>query len=172
MSFLITVDGVPRLEHILDALLETSSDLSPLMERIGMALESSTIERFDDERAPDGSRWAPSARAQTEGGKTLTDSARLKQSIGYVAGSDQVEVGTNTVYAGAHQSPSGKVRSHRRTITQAFGLPLRSPVEVMVPGHSRDMPARKFIGLSGDDEQEIEALGRGYFAEGLGLELE
>ncbi len=161
-DFTLTARDLPRLEVILNRLLARSRDMSPLMERIGMYGESSTIERFDTETAPEGSAWAPSIRARVEGGKTLTDTARLKQSQTHVSGRDTAEWGSNLIYARPHQEGATiRAKSGGRL---AFRLPgnLRfvSPLEVV-------LPKREFLGVSGEDEAEFIALGEDYFAEVL-----
>lgn len=172
-SIQLRAPDLPRFDAILAQLEDRAADLSPLMDRIGQAMESSTIERFDEERAPDGSRWAPSIRAREEGGKTLTQSARLRQSITHnVLGGDAVEVGTNVEYAGVHQSGfegAVTVKSHKRGLTHVFGRKLQSPRQVLIPSFSRSMnlPARPFLGISADDELEIIEQGEDYLAEVL-----
>lgn len=159
-SVQIRIPDLPRLEVILVKLERRGDDMSPLMGRIGMYGESSTIERFETETAPDGSRWAPSIRARQEGGKTLTKSTRLKLSMTYIAGRDQVEWGTNVIYAGTHQD-GATIRAKnapRLGFRLPGGLGFRSPLEVTIP-------KREFLGLSGEDESEIVALSEDYFAE-------
>lgn len=175
MSANLTLRAVdlPRFDRVLEQLQKRGEQLSPLMARIGQALESSTIERFDDERTPDGSKWTQSIRAREEGGKTLTKSARLKQSITHnVLGDDRVEIGTNVKYAGAHQEGVSKgvtVKAHKRKMSHIFGRKLLSPKEVIVGSFARDMnlPARPFLGVSADDEDEIVAQGEDYLGEVL-----
>lgn len=141
--------GVAQLK--LETLARRSADTSPLMRNIGAALESSTLQRFEDERGPDGKRWKPSHRARTQGGQTLTDSARLKTSITHRATRDQVEVGTNVIYAGIHQL-GGTIRAKGgRLKFNIPGLGFRSPMEVV-------MPARPFLGVDGDDRLTITEL--------------
>lgn len=153
---------LPRFEAIVGQILARTDDLSPLMERIGMYGESSTIERFSTEIAPDGSKWATSIRARVEGGKTLTDSARGKQSITYIAGPNFAEWGTNVFYMAVHQA--GATIRAKDGGRLAFRLPgnLRfvRPEEVI-------LPKREFIGLSGEDDAELVALGEDYLGEVL-----
>lgn len=158
----IRADGQDDAERKLFLLAKRFGNLTPLMGRIGIVLETSTIERFDTESAPDGAKWKPSIRAKEEGGKTLTDRAILKNSITHVASASSAQVGTNVIYAGAHQEGIEKtvtVPEHKRRMTQAFGRQLRTPIEVIVGSFQRAMklPARKFLGLSADDREEIEA---------------
>lgn len=151
----------PRFDAIVGQLQRRGEDLSPLMDIIGQALESSTIERFDEERAPDGSRWTPSLRARLEGGKTLTKSARLKQSITHRSTSDSAEVGTNLIYAGTHQEGATiRGKGGKLSFRLPGGLGFRSVEQVIIP-------ARPFLGVSADDELEIIAQGEDYLAEAL-----
>lgn len=154
---------LPRFDRVLEQLQKRGEELSPLMARIGQALESSTIERFDEERAPDGSKWTQSIRAREEGGKTLTKSARLKQSMTHnVLGDDRVEIGTNVIYAGVHQE-GATIRAKaggKLTFRLPGGLGFRSIDQVI-------LPARPFLGVSRDDEDEIIAQAEDYLGEVL-----
>lgn len=98
-------------------------------------------------------RWRPSGRALREGGKTLIDTARLKNSISMRVLGKILRVGTNVKYARIHQL-GGKldknvtVKQHYRYITQAFGKPIEGR-KVLVRQHQRQMdmyiPARPFL---------------------------
>lgn len=160
-SITITVPELASIEAKFAALAQGHADLTPLMDRIGMAMETTTLERFEAEEAPDGSKWQKSQAAKDRGGKTLTLSGRLRQSNTHLAGRDRVEIGTNVIYAGVHQngfSGAQDVKAHKRTISQAFGRTLKSPIEVIVPAFTRnmDLPAREFLGVSAEDRDEIE----------------
>lgn len=155
----LRVAGQDAIERRLGALVARLGDVTPLMERIGAVLETSTIERFDSETAPDGSRWKPSFRARATGGKTLTDSARLKQSITHNAGPRRVEVGTNVRYAGVHQRGATiRAKNGGRLKFKLPGIGFVSPRQVVIP-------KREFLGLSADDREEIEAQAVDYVAE-------
>lgn len=151
------VAGSAALDARLAALAAANGDLSDLMDGLGLYLESSTIERFDTETAPDGSGWTPSRRAREQGGKTLTDSARLKLSISHRSSATDAEVGTNVIYAAIHQY-GGTIRPKNGeflTFALPGGLGLRRVREVI-------MPARPFLGISDEDEQELLALTEDY----------
>lgn len=110
------------------------ANTQPLMETIGEALVSGTLQRFQDEEEPDGKKWKPSIRAMETAGKTLSDTGRLQRSIDYAATSDKVMVGTNVVYGRIHQL-GGKTGK----------------------GHKVDMPARPYLGVSEEDMKEVRA---------------
>ena len=107
-------------------------DTQALMESVGEALRSGTIERFEAEEDPQGKKWKPSARAMAGGGKTLDKESPLKDSIDYAATSDKVMVGSNLPYARIHQL-GGKTGK----------------------GHKVDMPARPYLGVSEEDMDEV-----------------
>ncbi|MBD3814098.1 MAG: phage virion morphogenesis protein, partial [Betaproteobacteria bacterium] len=160
----ITSKGGQEIERRLARFVAANEDIDPLLSGFGLYLESSTIERFEFERAPDGSRWKPSIRAKTEGGKTLYKSpGGLRDSITHLVHSRSVEVGTNKIYAGVHQH--GATIRAKNGGYLAFRLPgglgFRKVKEV-------EIPARPFLGLSGEDETELLALTEDYEREALG----
>ena len=156
----LTLDGLPGAKAELAELLARGRDLAPLMDRIGMALESSTTQRFEDEEAPDGTKWKPSRRVELEGGKTLTLTTRLRQSISYRHSAEEVEIGSNLIYAGVHQR--GATIRAKGAGALHFKLPgglgSRTVQQVVIP-------ARPFLGVSAEDEDEIEALTGDYLLE-------
>lgn len=172
-SMQIRADGLSRVEKRLGEIAAHITDMSELMDRFGLYLEASTIDRFDDEAAPDGTPWVPSARALAEGGKTLTDTGLLRGSITYVASRNQVEWGSNLVYARRHQegfSGQEEVSAHQRTIRQAFGRTLPGPVVANIGAFTRqaNTPARPFLGVSAADEEQLLGLADDYLLEALG----
>ncbi len=163
VSFRITSEGAIAIERKLAGLVKAFGNLEPLMEGFGLYLESATIDRFENERGPDGRRWKPSLRARQQGGKTLTDRAQLRSSIMSQAGPESVEVGTNKIYGGIHQF-GGTIRAKNGeylTFRLPGGLGVRRVKSVT-------MPARPFLGLSSEDENELLALTADYTRQQLG----
>ena len=131
-----------RASSILGNALTRISDRQELSETLGEQLVSSTIERFEDEKDPDGNDWKKSKRAEDEGGQTLSDKGHLKGSINYEASPIAVTVGTTDQVKGAvHQ----------------FGN-LDKP----------KMPARPYIGLNQEDVDEAAETIRLFIQQGLG----
>lgn len=166
-AFSIQVDGSSRVEAELFALAEANRNLSPLMESLAFYGEISTIERFDTETAPDGSRWTQSIRAREQGGKTLTDQAILKNSITSGSDADTARWGSNLIYAGPHQTGVDKqvsVSQHVRTVYQIFGRKLPGGLSFKVGPFDRHMqlPKREFLGVSAEDETEMLAIVEDY----------
>lgn len=122
-----------------------------LMESIGDALVSGTLKRFDAEEDPQGRKWEPSGRAAEEGGQTLTNIGRLRDSIDRVATPDKVMVGSNLAYARIHQEGG--------TITPKTAKKLvftgRGGKKVAVDKVT--IPARPYLGVSEDDMDDVKA---------------
>lgn len=77
-----------RLSH-----LETRGVLNSIAE----GLRTSTVERFTEEKSPEGTSWKTSIRAREEGGKTLTKTTQLKNSIRSEVSDSGIAVGTNDI---------------------------------------------------------------------------
>ena len=144
----------------------------PAMQAIGEHLRFATDRRFETETAPDGARWKPSRRALKEGGQTLTDTARLRQSIDVEATDDTMRIGTNLPYGRMHQL-GGEIQRQARTQTifrmynartdelgRRFVNKSRSnfATEHAVGAHVAKMPARPFLGIGAADRPEIATI--------------
>ena len=57
------------------------TDIEAAMLAVGEAIRTSTLERFDRGKDPEGRPWKTSIRAQKDGGKTLVKTAQLKNSM-------------------------------------------------------------------------------------------
>ena len=126
---------LPALQQQFDRLrARLGGDLTPLMSAIGGVLESSTRERFESKRDPQGISWEQlkpqtrdakrTAKGRLRGG-ILVDRGDLRKSITYHATSQSVAVGTDRHYGRYHQEGT------------------------------RHMPTRPFLGLSVEDEGNI-----------------
>ena len=101
----------------------------------------STAGRFDREEAPDGTPWEPLSPKYRQRkmrifgeDKILRLRGYLRDTIRYQASDTELRLGSNRVYAALHQ-----FGGHFR----AFGT------------HDAVMPARPYLGLSNEDQQEI-----------------
>jgi phage virion morphogenesis protein len=133
------------------AMIAAGEDMTPAMRDIGASLVTSTVRRFEIEEGPDGSPWPKSVRALAEGGQTLTESARLRQSITYIAAPSSVEVGTDVAYAGVHQDGKTIKPVSAQALTFRIGAAWVTAKEVTIP-------ARPFLGIDEADEAEIGAI--------------
>ncbi len=153
MAVTLTADlDLTGMKAVLGAFVSAGEDLSPLMEMCGALLETSTKDRLRDSNvAPDGTPWPVSMRAQFDGGKTLVESSRLANSIQYIAGPAQVEVGSNVIYAGIHQT-GGEIRP-KSGAALSFALPGGGWATV----GKVTIPARPYLGISDQDREDLTA---------------
>jgi phage virion morphogenesis protein len=120
-------------------------DTRPLMDELGAAVVSQTQHRIDSEKTdPDGKPWEAwsdsHAKTRHQGQSLLMGFGALNDSIEHIMGitGDHVEVGSNLVYAAAHQyGLDMTVVSNRRRIT---------------------IPARPYLGISFENEEDLVAL--------------
>lgn len=120
----------------------------PVWDAIGRALAVSTQHRFETLTGPDGTPWPPSIRALLTGGRTMTDTAQLRNSITWEPSDQGVAVGTNLIKAAILQF-GGTIQARMAQF-----------LTFMVGGHfvhKREVtiPARPFLGIDHADEAEI-----------------
>lgn len=85
------------------AALSESAFRRKLLAGLAEEVEGLILEGFQREETPYGKRWPQSYRARVEGGRTLSDTARLRNSLSIRSTSSEVRVGTNVIYAPVHQ---------------------------------------------------------------------
>ncbi|MCM1120108.1 MAG: phage virion morphogenesis protein [bacterium] len=130
-----------------------SLDVQGILRSMAEGLRTSTVERFTEEKAPDGTSWKPSIRAKEENGKTLTKTAQLKTSIRSEVSDKGLAVGTNDIRAATHQFGDKRtIRArNKRYLTFKIGGQWHRALSVDV-----NIPARPFLGISKEDEQDIK----------------
>lgn len=131
VNFTVKIENAQAIGRALVSMQLRMRDMRPVLAEIGASLLTSTQRRFEDEAGPDGGAWDANQR----GGAILRDTARLYQSLTYQVGADQVEVGTNVIYARIHQLGGQAGR-----------------------GKSVTLPARPFLGLDDEDRREVLAI--------------
>lgn len=170
-SITVTIDDA-AVQTALAGIQAGLDNMEPAFDAIGAALVGSTVHRFEVEAGPSGSPWPPSLRALEQGGQTLTDTARLRQSITHIASNDGAEIGTNVVYAAIHQfggtieRPARTQTIHRRYDAKADELLPRFvrrsqsnfATDHQVGAHRITMPERPFLGIDEADRVEIGAI--------------
>lgn len=132
-----------------------SFDRAGVLNAIGEGLRQSTVERFTSEQGPDGAKWAPSIRASSTGGKTLTDKGMLKGSIRVQSDDSSVAVGTNDIRAATHQFGDTRTIRAKKKKYLTFQIDGRWVRKASVTIH---IPARPFLGISDEDQEEIRAI--------------
>lgn len=141
-----------------DALLRRLNRLSTLeirgaLNAIAEGLRTSAVERFTEEKSPEGKAWKTSVRAREEGGKTLTKTAQLKNSIRSEVSERGLAVGTNDIRAATHQFGDERTirAKNKKYLTFKIGGQWRKVTSVRV-----SIPSRPFLGISAEDEQDIK----------------
>ena len=124
-----------------------------VLNSIAEGLRTSTVERFTEEKSPEGKSWKSSIRANESGGKTLTKTTQLKTSIRAEVSDSGLAVGTNDVRAATLQF--GDERTIRakngKYLTFKIGGQWRRVASVRV-----SIPSRPFLGVSTEDERDIK----------------
>jgi len=143
-------DVLASLNHLLSA----GADLKPAYQDIGEYLIDSTKRRFAAGEAPDGSPWAELSPVTIErkghAKPLIGESRRLGVEISYLVLDDGVEIGSPMEYAGVQQ----------------FGAKARSFSGGKSPWG--DIPARPFLGLSGDDKTAVLDILQEHLEQALG----
>lgn len=150
MSGMKLVGDWSKLENKLNRLKRIS--FTALHKNIGEQLLSNTKDRFRKQKGPDNRPWKKSFRSETERqGKTLMDTRRLYNSLGYKAFADRTEVGTNVKYGPIHQF-GGVIRPKRNKYLKfKLGSSWRVVKKVTIP-------ARPFLGFNNSDREDIEGI--------------
>ena len=107
--------GIERINQRISELAAGLTDFQPLLEGIGVEVESQTRRRISEEKeGPDGEPWQPWSEAYGEtrhGGHSLLEGeGEMLDSIQYLVESDRVEIGTNLIYGAIHQFGGDEVR--------------------------------------------------------------
>ncbi len=127
-------------------------DKRGVLNAIAEGLRTSTVERFTEERSPEGENWKPSIRVMESGGKTLTRTTALKTSIRAEVSDSGIAVGTNDIRAATLQFGDERVirAKNSKYLTFKVGGQWRRAKSVKV-----SIPPRPFLGISSEDEQDI-----------------
>ncbi len=130
-------------------------DLRGAVNALAESVRTSTVERFQTGVSPEGKRWKRSIRVREEGGKTLIRSIQLRNSIHAESNRTGFAVGTNTIYAATHQFGDRRtIRAKRKNyLSFRIGRNWIRVKEVTV-----NIPARPFLGISEEDQEEIQGM--------------
>lgn len=130
----IEVNNAQQIGAILDKLAHAAQNRAPLMRSIAGTMESAVLQNFDVGGRP---KWLGLKYRQ---GTPLVDTENLMNSITSYYDNDSAEVGTNEPYAAIHQF-GGKAGRGRKV----------------------DIPARPFLVLTPQDEEDILEDVQAYF---------
>ena len=152
LSFTVTDAPVRRAFEQLERAM--GGNTRPLMSAIGVELVGSTHMRFVTQTDPEGQAWQALNTTYAEDkrhSRILTESGRLRDSINAQASNDEVRVGSNVVYAAAHQL--GATITPKNASHLFFRMGGR-----LIQADSVTLPARPFLGISNDDETAISEI--------------
>lgn len=130
-------------------------DKKAINKNLAEVVRNSTLERFKRGKGPDGKAWQQSIRANEKGGKTLVQTAQLRNSIRSKSDASGFAVGTNVKHAATHQfGEKGRVIRAKRAKALRFQMDgewySKKKVKITIP-------ARPYLGLDDDDMKEIKA---------------
>lgn len=139
----IETRGMERIQKMLDSLGKIEQQ--DLFEIIGTTVESQVRGRITEEGpAPDGQPWPPWSprykKTRHSNHRMLLGDGDLIDSLHHIIGAGEVEIGSNLIYFATHQ----------------FG------------DDDRNIPARPSLGLSIDDETDLQDAIDNYLDEILG----
>ena len=130
----IEINNAQQIASILNKLANAAQDRTPLMRSIAGTMESAVLQNFDVGGRP---KWLGLKYRQ---GTPLVDTENLMNSISSYYDNNVAEVGTNEPYAAIHQF-GGKAGRGRKV----------------------DIPARPFLVLTPQDEDDILEDVQAYF---------
>lgn len=162
----LTIDD-GEVSGALDGLLAALGDLTPVFKNIGEHVQAATIDRFAEQKSPDGVPWKPLLpiyAATKKGPGILRETGQMAQIV-YQVAEDMLQVGTNAIYAAVHQF--GATIKPKTKQALAF---LLGGQEVVVA--SVTVPARPFLGLTAEDRLEISDLVEDYLDAAAGGALQ
>lgn len=149
MEVYVRCIGIERLDELLKRSEERLADMRGFWRSAGLYLvKRSVIDSFGKEQSPDGAKWVSWTQKYKErmeklgkgGNKILANKGELRRSIGYLAFSDRVVVGSNLRYARRHQLGD-------RSWSAGGG----------------GIPPRPYLGVTEQDRTEILRMMRDYF---------
>lgn len=154
----ITLHDAPVMDG-LERIYAAAGDLLPALKNIGEYEVSATKQRFIDEKDPDGFPWRDLntlyQKTKKGPGKLRGESRNLSQIV-YQATNDNVQVGSNEVYARIHNE--GGVIKPRNAAALVFSMGGQT-----FKVKSVTIPRRQFLGFSEADIAEIRAIIEDHF---------
>lgn len=154
----IKVDSSP-FQKGFDEIIKKGQDLTPLMRHLGEYFVDETNDRFDEERAPDGTAWEKSKSATDAGRKTLNKDSVLRKSINYKHDAHGVRWGTNRKYAAIHQFGGVIKPKNGKYLTFPIG-------DSWVKVKSVTIEKREYLGVNDDDIEAVHQHVADYFLKG------
>lgn len=148
IEFNVDVNGVQKR---INSLLNRLSHREPLMRNLAATMHGAVEDNFMREGRP---HWLDLKYPQQANHKILQGSGRLAASIVERSDNDSATVGTNLEYAAIHQF-GGQTRAHVIEPRNKKALAFNGRVVKKVNHPGSTIPARPFLSLTDDDEENI-----------------
>ncbi len=151
----MSIQGLDRLQNLLQELMKNLHSPTAALHAIGNTLIDSFITNFEVGGRPPWVPLSPKTLRKKRTKKILVETGRLRDSITYrLPRPNVLEIGTNVVYAAAHQFGLRETITVREHVRRSRGRAVR------VRAHQRraNLPARPFIVIQDADLAEIRRL--------------
>jgi phage gpG-like protein len=164
----IRADDESAVAQALSLYADVEKRQQRLYDRLGVTLVGNIRDRWSRGEGLNG-QWPLSVRVMRQGGTTLRDTSRLMNSVTHNTTGNGFEVGTNVEYGAIHHF-GGEIKHEARTSQAYFRQNARTGVvgnrfvratrsnfaqDVHIKAYTVKMPARAWLGLTVDDEQEL-----------------
>lgn len=164
----IRADGDSAISKALSLYADVEERQSRLYERMGAKLVDNIRRRWEVGEGLYG-KWPLSVRVMRQGGTTLRKNSRLLDSITSNVLPNGFEAGTNVEYGAIHHF-GGEIKHEARQSTVYFRQNQKTGVvgnrfvrqtrsnfaqDVTIGAYTVKMPARAWLGLTIDDEQDL-----------------
>lgn len=147
VGIVVDLTGIAAAQKLLSRIADF--DEGALLTAIGAMGESQTRRRITDEKtAPDGSAWPPNKEGTSI---LLRTGGNLLGSVAYIVGSGEVQWGAAWEFAHIHQDGAKISAKNAKALFFRVG-------GKKVAAKSVTIPARPFVGISADNQREIEEL--------------
>ena len=133
---------------------------TPLMKNISRLAIKSILRNFQIGGRPE--RWQESIRAKMRGGKTLTLTGKLRNSIKAAIHGYKIDIGSNLKYAKIQQE-GGTITAHNPSGYLKFPIYTGKNKKEWRAVKSVTLPARPFLIIPESDRKQYEEAIRGYF---------
>lgn len=153
----VKINNEKELIHALSQLAQHVKYNVPLMRTIAGTMQSAVDQNFEA-----GGRPAWLGVKSRPDGKPLIDSGALRNSIHSSWDNNEAQVGTNLKYAAIHQF-GGKTSPHKIKPVTKKALAFGGIVRKLVDHPGSDIPARPFLVLTPQDEDDILEDVQAYF---------
>ncbi|MEG1931295.1 MAG: phage virion morphogenesis protein [Anaerovorax sp.] len=151
MSSVRLEGDISKLKAQIDKLEKV--DFKSVSNALAEVARTSTMDRFKQQVDPNEKKWPESTRVKEIGGRTLTDTGGLRKSIRSKVSNTGFALGTNLKYAATHQfGDQGRVIQAKNKKSLRFRIGGKWVVKKKV---IVNIPARPYLGINGEDIEEM-----------------